>query len=802
MAVAPLVWDCKRKKFLRRKPKEGYITKAVRDFFPSLQRAKSSDKDLKKAISLANRCYESHSQKRGLGIDAEEVEPKKRFRVAGGGRKPVAPEIREAAFQWFIDVRGGLKGRLPRKMFRMKCVELFQTWGETQEQPCPTLEFSDRWIDSWMKEYRVSLNKPNKRFALSQTERVVRLLEFLKNIWRIRHYFNVRYGKEPVVINGDQMPLHRNETSSQKTMTLKGQDTYVKENYMMSRERCTVFTQISSEEGHTMPIPEFVFKGKGVRVHLNPPEGVKVQWTPKGSYRLETMLTTISSMKNRAGMFTHKEYAIYVLDDYSVHITSEVRQALLARGYILVCIGGGITGDIQVNDTHVHHLLKKEYRERESALMLQQLTENPQKVPNPSRDDMMNMLASSWEALTVDPVLALKNNFVLNKLDGSEDYLVYNRLFEIVGREMLEFRAEMTKKPPPATLSALLATITPPKGVRIKQSAKDVPPLDEGTELFDCEGGEIAEEELEVELENAMGEDDNSRNVHVTTVTVHATSTGSNSATEETPQQVPASASTTVALSQLLVTDDETIKADSKFLDELKRVLENGKTSTLLIPYYCQLKVIYSRARDSLKKRLWTEQQLKINTAAEQIVSETESVNDASTADRIEDEVTDGPRVEDSSAQEDDEDEVTDGPRVEDSSAQEDDEDEVTDGPRVEDSSAQEDDEDEVTDGPRVEDSSAQEDDEDEVTDGPRVEDSSAQEDDEDEVTDGPRVEDSSAQEDDEDEVTDGPRVEDSSAQEDDEDVNGKHDKMDEDHDIDGSEDDDNIDLQAKELSL
>ena len=25
--------------------------------------------------------------------------------MAGGGRKPVAPEIREAAFQWFIDVR-------------------------------------------------------------------------------------------------------------------------------------------------------------------------------------------------------------------------------------------------------------------------------------------------------------------------------------------------------------------------------------------------------------------------------------------------------------------------------------------------------------------------------------------------------------------------------------------------------------------------------------------------------------------------------------------------------------------------
>ena len=170
------------------------------------------------------------------------------------------------------------------------------------------------------------------------------------------------------------------------------------------------------------------------------------------------MLTTISSTKNRSSMFTHKDYTIYVLDDYSVHITSEVRQALLTRGYILVCIGGGITGDIQVNDTQVHHMLKKEYRERESALMLQQLTENPKRrliQPGNIYICMMNMLASSWEALKVDPVLALKNNFVLNKLDGSEDYLVYNRLFEIVGREMLEFRAEMMKKPPPATFIPL-----------------------------------------------------------------------------------------------------------------------------------------------------------------------------------------------------------------------------------------------------------------------------------------------------------------------------------------------------------
>ena len=72
-------------------------------------------------------------------------------------------------------------------------------------------------------------------------------------------------GKVPVILNGDQMPLHRNESASSKTMTLKGQETYVKENYMLSRERVTLFTQVCSagDSKSRTPNPEFVFQGKG-----------------------------------------------------------------------------------------------------------------------------------------------------------------------------------------------------------------------------------------------------------------------------------------------------------------------------------------------------------------------------------------------------------------------------------------------------------------------------------------------------------------------------------------------------------
>ena len=59
------------------------------------------------------------------------------------------------------------------------------------------------------------------------------------------------------------MPLHRNESSQQKTLSFKGKDTFVEENYMLFRDRVTVFTQVSSEKN--ILDPEFVFKGKGTR---------------------------------------------------------------------------------------------------------------------------------------------------------------------------------------------------------------------------------------------------------------------------------------------------------------------------------------------------------------------------------------------------------------------------------------------------------------------------------------------------------------------------------------------------------
>ena len=132
---------------------------------------------------------------------------------------------------------------------------------------------------------------------------------------------------------------------------------------------------------------------------------------------------------------------IVTLDDYSAHLTPEVEKALLEKGYFLIHIGGGITGDVQTNDTDYHRPIKREYRERETKLMVRMLKANPDKIPSPSRNQMMQLFYESWNSVheRVDNVNVFKQNMITLALDGSEDHLASRKLMDLVGTEMIEF---------------------------------------------------------------------------------------------------------------------------------------------------------------------------------------------------------------------------------------------------------------------------------------------------------------------------------------------------------------------------
>ena len=115
------------------KPKQGFIAAAVREFYTDLSKVKHDNPNLVKALKFAKRCYEKYSAN---DFEGEEP-PKKRFRASGAGRKCKAPEVREAVFEWFVNVRGVLKGRLPKKMFRRKCQQVYSGWLKQKPEPIP-----------------------------------------------------------------------------------------------------------------------------------------------------------------------------------------------------------------------------------------------------------------------------------------------------------------------------------------------------------------------------------------------------------------------------------------------------------------------------------------------------------------------------------------------------------------------------------------------------------------------------------------------------------------------------------------
>ena len=86
------------------------------------------------------------------------------------------------------------------------------------------------------------------------------------------------------------MPLHRKKSGSQKSINFSGsnQSYFVNENHHFTWERSTVMTIASSSNAIKTPCLEFVFKGKGTRVKVNPPEQATPQWSDKDSYRVSS----------------------------------------------------------------------------------------------------------------------------------------------------------------------------------------------------------------------------------------------------------------------------------------------------------------------------------------------------------------------------------------------------------------------------------------------------------------------------------------------------------------------------------
>ena len=98
---------------------------------------------------------------------------------------------------------------------------------------------------------------------------------------------------------------------------------------------------ITSSNAIKTPPLEFVFKGKGIRVKVNPPERATAQWSDKGSYRVEHVLKYIETLPTIPIHFAPEKRRILSIGDYSAHLFQEV-EAFFKKEYFLIIIGGGL----------------------------------------------------------------------------------------------------------------------------------------------------------------------------------------------------------------------------------------------------------------------------------------------------------------------------------------------------------------------------------------------------------------------------------------------------------------------------
>ena len=87
----------------------------------------------------------------------------------------------------------------------------------------------------------------------------------------------------------------------------------------------------------------------------------------------------------------------------------------------------------------MHRPFRALYCDKESALIIEKLQEHSNKLPSPTRDDIMNTSKFVWIETFAN---AFKQNAINNKPDGSEDHLVTSKLKTLIWQDILDFRSK------------------------------------------------------------------------------------------------------------------------------------------------------------------------------------------------------------------------------------------------------------------------------------------------------------------------------------------------------------------------
>jgi hypothetical protein len=383
-----------------------------------------------------------------------------RYRKRGGqGRPEFVPELGPTLYQWFVDIRKTVRGRLsPRlveTMARQLQTKIIRAVLNAQKVPHRVV-INRKWRYKWQYNYKVSLRKPSIKYKASKSKVAQYLLVYWSNLLAVRFFFKQVFHIEPVHEQYDQTGKHLNEASSKNmpTLTSNAESSFaIIDNFAQSRQRVSYMTATFSDldgaaefpspsmqanacsehEPRLVPL-ELCFKADSDRLLrtlvAQDPSRFTTQVAPFGSYREGHVLTFLERhlpvwSKERE---EKNDYRILGLDAYRAHQGQQVIDLAWSRGYLA---GEGLqipphcTGIVAGPDTDLHSWFEKELLELQMLSAHQQLELRPHTVPKETHQNMFDLGVSLWlHRDHTEGQASFKRNGLNNALDGTEDYLI------------------------------------------------------------------------------------------------------------------------------------------------------------------------------------------------------------------------------------------------------------------------------------------------------------------------------------------------------------------------------------------
>lgn len=282
------------------------------------------------------------------------------------------------------------------------------------------------------------------------------------NVYRVRRLCKLAHGYDPILEGWDQKPFHFNESGSAQRKTLHWRgvpEVPLKECASAVRSRWTATTYASTNPDRFTEYPplEVLFKGGTVveqrlddmliRLCAGGDQGelsfFTAQVGPKGSYRTDHVIEFLRRHLEPAS--PGRDWRIVMADFYGPHADTTVFELCWAHQYVLILIGGGVTGVLQVMDTHLHYSLSQRYTELEMLDLLEQERAKPHGCPTRSRESCCRDLLAAWRHAPLHEMgrRGWYDNCLANALDGSQDHVgrgAAGEMWDQMG--MKDFRAQ------------------------------------------------------------------------------------------------------------------------------------------------------------------------------------------------------------------------------------------------------------------------------------------------------------------------------------------------------------------------